>query len=224
MRNRAAIRFLFLQVICIYLVGCYGYAFAQFHVAGIVVNAETREPVPFASIAVKDIYKGTASNAYGEFSFKTDSLPIVLVISHLSFEKREIEINAEEEDMVIELVPGRLLMDELVIKARGNQQYAYGLLRRAYYKTVGKGSAIKFGRAFYRQISKNGDEYSELYEIFYDTKYSANGVEDWAIQEGRYALKLSTIDSFVYNKNFTLLVRLLTIDQKKTDDLIVKIS
>ena len=90
----------------------------------------------------------------------------------------------------------------MVIKARGNNNYAYNLVSKAYYKIYGRNNRSHYGKAFYRQISKNGDEYSELYEMFYDTRYSLNGVEEWAIQEGRYALKLSSADSFIYNKNF----------------------
>lgn len=195
----------------------------KYELYGKVLNSETKEVIPFANIAIKDIYKGTASNALGEFSFKVDSLPLNLVISHLSYESLEITVNNSDE-LIIELIPGKLVMDELVIKGAGSSSFAYELVRKAYYQVIGKGKAQRYGNAFYRQISKNGDEFSELYEIFYDTRYSNNGVEDWAIQEGRYALKLSTVDSFIYNKNFTHMVRLLTVVQPKTEDLIMPLS
>ena len=194
-----------------------------YEVFGKVINAETKEEIPFANIAIKEIYKGTASNLLGEFSFNVDSLPVDLIISHLSFETVEITVTRSEE-ILIEMTPGKLLMDEVVVRGVGNPGFAYDLVRKAYYKVIGKGSEERYGKAFYRQISRNGAEYSELYEMFYDTKYSNNGVEDWAIQEGRYALELSTIDSFIYNKNFTLMVRLLTIVQPKTEDLIMPLS
>jgi len=199
-------------------------AFGQnFEISGNIIDAESKEPIPFANIALKEVYKGTASNALGEFSFKVDSLPIALVITHLSYEPSEI-IVSQAESMTIELKPGKLLMNELVIKGKGNNQYAYDLVTKAYNHLSGQLFKSRYGKAFYRQISKNGDEYSELYEIFYDTKYTLNGVDDWAIQEGRYALKLSSADSFIYNKNFTLMVRLLTIVQPKTEDLIMPVS
>lgn len=195
-----------------------------YEIFGKIVSSETKEEIPFASIAIKEIYKGTASNLLGEFSFKVDSLPVDLIISHLSYETREITVT-ESEELLIELTPGRFLMDEVVVQGTGNSKFAYDLINNAYYKTTtGKGRQERYGKAFYRQISKNGDEYSELYEMFYDTKFSNNGVEDWAIQEGRYALKLSAFDSFIYNKNFTLMVRLLTIVQPPTQDLIMPVS
>lgn len=192
-------------------------------ISGKVIDAESKERIPFANIALKEIYKGTASNSLGDFSFKVDSLPVILVITHLSYEPLEILVE-DNEPIIIELLPGKLLLDELVIKGKGNQEYAYNLVSKAFYKISGQYSSNQYGKAFYRQISKNGDEYSELYEIFYDTKFSLNGVDDWAVQEGRYALKLSTVDSFIYNKNFTLMVRLLTIVQPNTDDLVMPVS
>lgn len=191
--------------------------------SGKIIDKQTQKPIPFANIALKELYKGTACNSLGEFSFKIDSLPVTLTISHLSYEPFELEVT-ENQPLVIELIAGKLLMDELVIKAKGNDQYAYNLIEKAYYRLQSRLNREHHGKAFYRQISRNGDEYSELYEIFYDTKFSSNGVEDWAIQEGRYALKLSTADSFIYNKNFTLMVRLLTIVQPRTDDLVVPVS
>lgn len=195
----------------------------DFEVSGSIIDAQTKEPIPFSNIALKEIYKGTASNSLGEFSFKVDSLPIVLVITHLSYEPKEIRVTTTDP-LNIELIPGKMIMDEVVINARGNSQYAYDLVFRAYKKISQQYSRSDYGKAFYRQISKNGDEYSELYEIFYDTRYSLNGIDDWAIQEGRYALKLSTADSFIYNKNFTLMARLLTIVQPQTEDLIMPVS
>ncbi len=192
-------------------------------ISGKVIDAESKERIPFANIALKEIYKGTASNVLGDFSFKVDSLPVILLITHLSFEPLEIVVE-DNTPLIIELLPGKLLMDELVIKGKGNQEYAYNLVSKAFYKINSQFRSNQYGKAFYRQISKNGDEYSELYEIFYDTKFSLNGVDDWAVQEGRYALKLSTADSFIYNKNFTLMVRLLTIVQPKTDDLVMPVS
>lgn len=214
----------FRVIILLFSIGIFFGGNAQnIEISGIIINAETKEPIPFANIALKEVYKGTAANALGEFAFKVDSLPIDLLFSHLSYEPKELKI-IDDSNLVVELIPGKMMMDELVIKGKGNNKFAYNLVRNAFHKIARRKFSNKYGKAFYRQISKNGDEYSELYEIFYDTKFSLNGVDDWAIQEGRYALKLSSADSFIYNKNFTLMVRLLTIVQPKTDDLIVPVS
>ena len=77
----------------LFFIGIFSTGNAQnIEISGMVIDAETNEPIPFANIALKELYKGTASNALGEFSFKVDSLPIVLVISHLSYEPFELEV------------------------------------------------------------------------------------------------------------------------------------
>ena len=40
---------------------------------GFVYDKTDESPIPFANIAIKDVYKGTASNLLGEFSFKGKS-------------------------------------------------------------------------------------------------------------------------------------------------------
>jgi hypothetical protein len=79
--------------------------------------------------------------------------------------------------------------------------------------------------AYYRQTSRNAEDYSELYEIFYDTRYSSQGILEWDIQEGRYAMKSERAAAdYVFNKNFTLLSRLVTMYQPETDKFIMPVN
>ena len=57
-------------------------------------------------------------------------------------------------------------------------------------------------------------------EIIFDTKYSLNGIENWEIIEGRYALKKETIN----NKNFTLFTRIIKSIQPDTEDIIFPLN
>ncbi|MEZ5038484.1 MAG: TonB-dependent receptor plug domain-containing protein [Saprospiraceae bacterium] len=83
----------------------------------------------------------------------------------------------------------------------------------------------QYGRAFYRQISQNDSIYSELYEIFYDAKCNANGITDWALQQGRYALQENNEGKgLVFNKNFTLLNRVFPTIQPEIDLFFTPIS
>ena len=56
--------------ICVlaFIFGNFNWAFSQSHeISGLVIDAETKDPIPFANIAIKDIYKGTASNDLENF-------------------------------------------------------------------------------------------------------------------------------------------------------------
>jgi len=182
----------------------------QIDIKGKILDASTDQTVPFANIAIADIFKGTSSNMNGEFLLKLDSLPVKLIISHISYEKKIIDITSFDY-ITIELTPGKLLLEEVVIKDKEKGEFAYDLLTRAFTRALNKSRDWQYGLAFYRQTSENANDYSELYEIFFDTRYTSQGIVDWAIQEGRYAMKTDQIATdFVFNKNFTLLSRLVT--------------
>ncbi len=191
---------------------------------GRITDASTGDPIPFASIAIADLYKGTSSNLRGEFLLKLDSLPVRLIFSHISYHKQEIQVDSPEY-FEVRLTPGEILLDTLVIEDEEKGEYAYELLYRALNVAVQHSRDWDYGLAFYRQTSQNTEDYSELYEIFYDTRFSSQGIVDWAIQEGRYAMKTGygAID-FVYNKNFTLLTRLVTMFQPQTDKFVMPVN
>ncbi|MFC2124421.1 carboxypeptidase-like regulatory domain-containing protein [Bacteroidota bacterium] len=199
-------------------------SFSQIIIHGKIRNSETNETIPFANIAIIDLWKGTSSNIDGEFLLKVDSLPVNLRISHVSFNRKDIEIVSEDYIEIV-LEPAEILLNELVIKEKGKRSYAHNLMIRAYKRAVDQAGKYKYGRSFYRQISQNGDDYTELYEIFYDTRFSSQGVTDWAIQEGRYAMKKGPhVAEYVFNKNFTLLFRLLNMYQPETDKYVMPVN
>ncbi len=193
-------------------------------VQGKILDAETNDPVPYVSIVLTDLKKGTASNADGEFQFRIDSLPVRLVFSHISYERQEIIVKTPDT-LTIRLQPRKILMHEVLVEEDRMGDYLNDLVRKAYFHTLQKSNKAHYGKAFYRQISKNGDDFSELYEIFYDTRFNTSGIDDWAIQEGRYALKtVNVADEYIYNKNFTLLSRVLSIVQLQTKDIIQPVN
>jgi TonB-dependent SusC/RagA subfamily outer membrane receptor len=199
-------------------------AIAQFLVQGTVLDAQTGEPVPFVSIGIPELHKGTSTNTTGEFILRVDSLPVVIVFAHLSYEQQEIILD-NEIPVRVRLMPSEIVMEEIVISGRPQSDHAYDLLEKAFDKAAANAGKFNYGKAFYRQISQNANDYSELYEIFYDTRFSSEGITGWAVQEGRYAMNTGPGSSdFVYNKNFTQVVRVLTVIQPATDKFIMPVS
>ena len=193
-------------------------------IRGRVLDAETGDPVPYVSIVLPELNKGTASNIDGEFQFRVDSLPLRITFSHISYETFSMTVT-NGEPFTVRLQPRKILMHEVVVEEDRMNDYLKTLLQKAYNHTLQTSKRDHYGRAFYRQISKNGKDYSELYEIFYDTRFNTAGIEDWAIQEGRYALKTAHVaDEYIYNKNFTLLSRVLSVVQLPTKDIIQPVN
>ncbi|AXT18682.1 hypothetical protein D7030_06395 [Flavobacteriaceae bacterium AU392] len=183
-------------------------------IQGKVVDKETGEVIPFCSITIGTTYTGTSSNEEGEFIVNVDILPAELIFSHLNYEKQTIVIS-ETLDVVVSMQPLVNNLEAITLPV-DNGRYALRLAKEAFNKTTRESNIGKFGKALYRQKSKNGDNYSELSEIIYDIRYSDSGIEDWDILEGRYALKPETVN----NKNYTLFSRLLKAIQPNTKDLI----
>ena len=196
----------------------------QIEIYGKILDESTNEPIPFANVAIAETYMGTSSNINGNFLIKIDSLPVRLIFSHVSYDKKVISVE-NTTDLIVKLTPGKVIMDELVIEEDERGNYAAELIYRAYNKASSNARKNHYGLAYYRQTSQNGEDYSELYEIFYDTRYSGAGIVDWEVQEGRYAMStgVDKID-YVYNKNFTLLTRIFSFVQPATDKFINPIN
>lgn len=186
--------------------------------SGKVLNAKTEEPIPFVNIGTLNTTKGTSSNINGEFALKVDTLPQEIFFSHLNYSRRGIRVN-ENSELVIKLMPVDNVLDAITVTGKKRENYLINLIRKAYNRAVFSRNQ-QYGKSFYRQTSKAGNYYTELYEIFYDTKFSNTGIVDWEVQEGRYAMKTTALA----NKNFTLLSRVLTTVQPKTDDFVMPIN
>jgi len=199
----------------VWILGFMQIGFSQTKITGKVIDTDTGEPIPYCNISFESSSFGTASNELGEFIIETDSLPVRLVFSHLNYELKAVE-NSKISDISVLLVPLTTTLDEVVVSATKIDQFAMKLAKSAIEKAFKASSKDNYGRAFYRQKSKNGDFFSEFSEIFYDIRYNNFGIKDWNISEGRYALN----EEEVRNRNYTSFSRILKPLQPNTEDLI----
>lgn len=79
-------------LLLLFLIGFANPVFSQRTVRGIVFDAASNESLPSATVLIKGTYKGTITNAEGEFSLSVDSLPVTLNIRYIGFETAEIQI------------------------------------------------------------------------------------------------------------------------------------
>jgi len=88
---------------------------------GRVVDAQTGEPLPGVNILVKGTTRGTSTDVNGEFSFNVDDLNIVLVVTYIGYEQKEIEVSGSEQievQLQLSVVEG----EELVVIGYGQQR------------------------------------------------------------------------------------------------------
>lgn len=183
---------------------------------GTVIDGTDQLEIPYVNVVVAGSNRGTFTNDIGEFVLKVDSLPISLVISHVGYDKQEIRISDEQQPIQVLLVPS-MLQSVTITSKRANKNK--DIIEKALERTRESARKNHYGKAFYRQLSKNDSTYNELYEIFYDTRFNADGINDWAIEQGRYALlEKFKGQRFVFNKNFTLINRIFPIIHPDTKE------
>nr|WP_321415267.1 carboxypeptidase-like regulatory domain-containing protein [uncultured Allomuricauda sp.] len=199
----------------LFILGFLNTGVAQTEINGKVIDSDTGEPIPYCNISFESLTAGTSSNELGEFIIEVDSFPAKLIFSHIGYEHKVQEIS-KTSDITVSLVPFGITLEEVVVSSAKIDPLAKKLAKNAIEKAYNASPEDNYGRAFYRQKSKNGDSYSEFSEIFYDIRYNKTGILDWNISEGRYALNKDAVN----NKNYTSFSRILKPLQPNTKDLI----
>lgn len=93
----------------------------KFQLKGQVVDAQTKEPLPFCTIAVLGTSLGGVTDANGYFVI--DQIPTeapIVRVSFVGYATREVSIKRGEPN-VIELQPTSINMDEVVVSANRNE-------------------------------------------------------------------------------------------------------
>src|SRR5258708_808087 len=87
-------------------------------ITGNVRNTVTKEKVPAVSVSVKGSSAGTFTDEKGHFRLTvTQSLPVILVISSIGFETREITVTDPSAAVQADLAPSSTLGREVVVSA-----------------------------------------------------------------------------------------------------------
>lgn len=147
-------------------------------VTGSVVDKETREPLPFATVSVKGKSIGTITNLEGSFDFyiPDDYRNEILVISMLGYNNFESPLWSllAEQTITIEMNKSTTVLDEVVV----SEQYSGGDILRIALSRIESNYPMKpfMLEGFYRDIRKVAGTYVSLLEAavkIYDQDYSA---------------------------------------------------
>lgn len=87
-------------------------------VSGKITDGETQEGLPGVNIGIKGTVLGTISGAQGEFSLKAKvQYPVTLIASFVGYKSQEIVVSSPDAPVALQLVPGALLGEEIVVTA-----------------------------------------------------------------------------------------------------------
>ena len=90
-------------------------------IKGIITDIETNEPIPGATVIIKDNnIIGTSSNINGEYSISVPEATVFLVYSCIGMQQQIIEINNRNE-INVQLRPEQLALDEIIFVGYGRQ-------------------------------------------------------------------------------------------------------
>ena len=101
-------------------------------ISGIVLNKDNQEPLPYASIRLKNHPIGTVSNDDGEFDFYIPKSKRIdtLSISFIGFNSYEIPLSSIEQFLQIELSPSVNVLDEVLLTEKSPLDYIKKALER----------------------------------------------------------------------------------------------
>ena len=95
-----------------------GVAFAQNTVSGVVTDASTGEPIPFASVQVKGTMTGASSDGEGYYTITAPAQDAVLIFSSVGYVSAEVAVTGKSK-LHVSLNPDSVALDETIVIAFG---------------------------------------------------------------------------------------------------------
>lgn len=139
-------------------------AFCQQRIEGKVVDRETGKPVPFASVGIEGLPRGTSSNIDGEFSLV---VPDTFSIKVTCLGYKSVVFRSTENFQLIELTPVATQLDEIIILHK--EVNPKKIVRKAFTSIRSNYNDQSFlQKFFYRQYSKVDSSYERLVEASVD--------------------------------------------------------
>lgn len=154
--------------------------YAQQKLTGIVTEKSTGNPIPFATVQVKNA-KSTLTNGNGEFEINVAELPAGITISHLNYMSFTVQVTNTNLTLKITLDPKTLTLKEVSV---GNP--ALAIMQEVSDKAWKNNKKSSLGRAFLRQIAYEGESPVYLNEIFMDADWGPYGLTAWHPTQARH--------------------------------------
>lgn len=149
-------------VICL-LLHLFNESFAQMkQFSGVVVDANTLEPLPWAHLSLRDRGTGTVTNIEGNFSINISEAvnPVTVVISIIGYKSRLLLLPKEEsKELKIYMEPDIRVLNEVVIRPKDLRQLILDATNKIPQNYLDKPSVLT---GFYRE-SLRYDSTSYIY-------------------------------------------------------------
>ncbi len=139
-------------------------AFSQQIIEGKIVDADTGEPVPFASVGIIGTSKGTSSNLNGQFTLPVSG-SVSLKITCVGYDTKEVA--GQKNIQLIKLTASDIQLSQIVILSKdvNPQKIVHKAFASVPKNYINQSFLQKF---FYRHYCKDDSVYGRLIEAFVD--------------------------------------------------------
>ena len=186
---------------------------AQVIIKGKIIDSLTNQPIAYASIGMNGTNNGTITNTNGEFIIKAKNTSVKIKIFAIGYRTAEFEINPVENS-ILKLSPTTFSLKEVLVNPVDFEK----IFKKASEKLRLQNFFAYHGKAFYRLLTKNDDDYSEMIECFYDAYVGNSGIKYWEPEHGRYALnKEFQKNNYAISLDFSILTRYVDILNRQKD-------
>lgn len=155
-------------------------ALAQVAVTGRVLDAGTREPLPYASIGVQGSVRFTLANEEGTFSIVADTLRDSLRVALIGYRTRVVSARDVAANSIVLLQPTAKELPSFTVKGSDAQYERVARVAKAL-REQGNGSA----RAYFELETYLEGQPVEVIECFYNAELAGARVRDLHLKHGR---------------------------------------
>lgn len=116
----------------IFLICFYSAKAQSLTIEGLVTDADTGQPLPFASIGIKGTFYGTATNSEGKFimSFPANLPNPVLICSYMGYKSFESSVNKSDSRVAIKLKQDTFTLDEVEVRPWQPWDYIWNAMQK----------------------------------------------------------------------------------------------
>lgn len=190
------------------------FLFGQRSITGRVVDIKTGKELPFATVQLQNISRGTITNESGYFRivipdhYKVDTL----MFSYMGYRVKKLSINQIKNDTTIFLEPTSININEFTLVGH-TDEYIFNLLNKVF-KSYRAGSENYVSKSLLTLVSHNDTTPVEVIEALYNASLTKrDGLNELVLKMGRYG---HSRDLQFYSMNTTDLLIEYTLFQADT--------
>ena len=171
--------------------------FSQSNLQGLVLDAKTREALPYCAIAIKYKVSGCLTNEEGIFQLTAHAEKDTFLISYIGYQSKQIAVSEFVKNTVILLDRKESLLNEVVVYS--NDDYVYEVFENCRKKL--RASKDEESKVYFVLESSIQSQATELLESYYTGTFNNVTLKDLRFKNGRAGLA-SYNDRFFINANF----------------------